>query len=87
MRAVPRGDTPPLSPEAAAQLRAANPLEQPTSAPAASRGALGDQLDDLERATIMKALEQARYNKTAAAKALGMTFRALRYRIKKLGIE
>ena len=34
-----------------------------------------------------KALEQARYNKTAAAKALGMTFRALRYRIKKLGIE
>ena len=31
--------------------------------------------------------KQARYNKTAAAKALGMTFRALRYRIKKLGIE
>ena len=33
------------------------------------------------------ALEQTRYNKTAAAKALGMSFRALRYRIKKLGIE
>ena len=48
---------------------------------------LGDQLEDVERAAIIKALEQARYNKTAAAKALGMTFRALRYRIKKLGIE
>ncbi|HUO68275.1 MAG TPA: helix-turn-helix domain-containing protein, partial [Gammaproteobacteria bacterium] len=33
------------------------------------------------------ALEQSRYNKTAAAKKLGITFRALRYRIKKLGIE
>ena len=32
-------------------------------------------------------LEQTRYNKTAAAKLLGMSFRALRYRIKKLGIE
>jgi two-component system response regulator PilR (NtrC family) len=49
--------------------------------------ALGDQLEDIERAAIIKALEQTRYNKTAAAKALGMTFRALRYRIKKLGIE
>jgi two-component system response regulator PilR (NtrC family) len=53
----------------------------------ANRGALGAQLEDVERTAIIKALEQARYNKTAAAKALGMTFRALRYRIKKLGIE
>jgi two-component system, NtrC family, response regulator PilR len=51
------------------------------------RPALGDQLVDIERAAIIKALEQTRYNKTAAAKLLGMTFRALRYRIKKLGIE
>jgi two-component system, NtrC family, response regulator PilR len=49
--------------------------------------ALGEQLEDMERAAIVKALEQTRYNKTAAAKLLGMTFRALRYRIKKLGIE
>ena len=48
---------------------------------------LGDHLEDIEREAIVKALEQSRYNKTAAAKALGMTFRALRYRIKKLGIE
>jgi two-component system response regulator PilR (NtrC family) len=49
--------------------------------------ALGDHLEDIERGAILKALEQTRYNKTAAAKVLGMTFRALRYRIKKLGLE
>jgi two-component system response regulator PilR (NtrC family) len=48
---------------------------------------LGGQLEDIEREAIVKALEQTRYNKTAAAKVLGMSFRALRYRIKKLGIE
>jgi two-component system response regulator PilR (NtrC family) len=48
---------------------------------------LGDHLEDIEREAIVKALEQTRYNKTAAAKVLGMSFRALRYRIKKLGIE
>ena len=47
----------------------------------------GDHLEDIERDAIVKALEQTRYNKTAAAKVLGMCFRALRYRIKKLGIE
>jgi two-component system response regulator PilR (NtrC family) len=50
-------------------------------------GPLGDHLEDIEREAIVKALEQTRYNKTAAAKVLGMSFRALRYRIKKLGIE
>ena len=49
--------------------------------------ALGTQLESIERDAIVKALEKTRYNKTAAAKLLGMSFRALRYRIKKLGIE
>jgi two-component system response regulator PilR (NtrC family) len=49
--------------------------------------ALGSQLENIERDAIIKALEKTRYNKTAAAKLLGMSFRALRYRIKKLGIE
>jgi two-component system, NtrC family, response regulator PilR len=53
----------------------------------AAASALGDHLEDIERDAILKALEQSRYNKTAAAKVLGMSFRALRYRIKKLGIE
>ncbi len=59
----------------------------PGAAGTAGAAALGDHLEDIERDAIVKALEQARYNKTAAAKALGMSFRALRYRIKKLGIE
>jgi two-component system response regulator PilR (NtrC family) len=49
--------------------------------------ALGSQLESIERDAIIKALEKTRYNKTAAAKLLGMSFRALRYRIKKLGVE
>jgi two-component system response regulator PilR (NtrC family) len=57
------------------------------AASSSNTGALGDHLEDIERDAIVKALEQARFNKTAAAKALGMSFRALRYRIKKLGIE
>ncbi len=60
-----------------------------SSAPpsAESSGALGSQLQDVERQAIVDALEQTRYNKTAAAKLLGLSFRQLRYRIKKLGID
>jgi two-component system, NtrC family, response regulator PilR len=53
----------------------------------AGGSALGSQLEGIERDAIVRALEKTRYNKTAAAKLLGMSFRALRYRIKKLGIE
>ncbi|HEX7340594.1 MAG TPA: sigma-54 dependent transcriptional regulator, partial [Rhodanobacteraceae bacterium] len=48
---------------------------------------LEDYMSAIERDTIMQALEQARYNKTAAARQLGITFRALRYKLKKLGID
>jgi two-component system response regulator PilR (NtrC family) len=48
---------------------------------------LESQLEDIEREAIVQALEQTRYNKTAAAKLLGISFRALRYRIKKLGLD
>lgn len=50
-------------------------------------GRLGDQVEDVQRQAIVEALEKTRYNKTAAAKLLGLSFRQLRYRIKKLGIE
>jgi two-component system response regulator PilR (NtrC family) len=49
--------------------------------------ALDQQLEHIERDAIVRALEQTRYNKTAAARLLGMSFRALRYKVKKLGIE
>ncbi len=48
---------------------------------------LESYLEVLEKEAIMKALEATRYNKTAAAEKLGITFRALRYRLKKLGID
>jgi two-component system response regulator PilR (NtrC family) len=59
----------------------------PRSGTDATGAPLGTQLEEIERDAIVAALEQTRYNKTAAAKLLGLTFRALRYRIKKLGIE
>ena len=48
---------------------------------------LDDYLERIERATIEKALAQTQQNKTAAAKLLGISFRALRYKLEKLGIE
>jgi len=48
---------------------------------------LEDYLTSIEKQVILSALEATRWNRTAAAKRLGMTFRALRYRLKKLGIE
>ena len=42
---------------------------------------------ETERAAIMKALEATRWNRTAAARQLGLTLRQLRYRLEKLGIE
>jgi two-component system response regulator PilR (NtrC family) len=54
---------------------------------ASGTAGLGEALDDVERAAIMKALKETRFNKTAAAKKLGLSLRALRYRIQKLDID
>lgn len=48
---------------------------------------LGDHLEQMEREIIEKALEETRWNRTAAAKKLGISFRALRYKLSKLGID
>ncbi|MBE2292184.1 MAG: sigma-54-dependent Fis family transcriptional regulator [Xanthomonadales bacterium] len=50
-------------------------------------GALPSYIEQLERAAIQKALEENRWNKTRAAAQLGITFRALRYKLKKLGMD
>ncbi len=44
-------------------------------------------LEAIERDLIVKALEKTNHNKTAAAKRLGISFRAMRYRLKKLELE
>lgn len=48
---------------------------------------LPEFLDRIERDAIMEALEKTRFNRTAAAKLLGITFRAMRYRMERLGIK
>ncbi|MCX7230489.1 MAG: sigma-54 dependent transcriptional regulator [Burkholderiales bacterium] len=47
---------------------------------------LPDYLDAVERDAILRALERTRHNRTAAARLLGISFRALRYRMQRLGI-
>ncbi|HBK46853.1 MAG TPA: sigma-54-dependent Fis family transcriptional regulator [Xanthomonadaceae bacterium] len=52
-----------------------------------SSAALPSYIEQLERAAIQKALEENRWNKTRTAAQLGITFRALRYKLKKLGMD
>ena len=73
-----------------ASPEAAMPDREVPSAPPVAAGAdggLDDYISNIERTAIVKALEESRYNKTAAARKLGITFRALRYKLKKLGID
>ena len=62
------------------------PAPMDLAAPSAN-GDLTGAMEQLERAAIEKALLENRYNKTKTAAALGITFRALRYKLKKLGME
>jgi two-component system, NtrC family, response regulator PilR len=55
--------------------------------PPGEKWPLQDYLDRVERVAINEALEKTRYNRTAAAKLLGITFRAMRYRMERLGIK
>lgn len=48
---------------------------------------LQDYLDAMERQAILEALQHTRFNRTAAAKLLGVTFRSLRYRMERLGLN
>lgn len=52
-----------------------------------AESSLQDYLDRLEKEAILDALSRTKYNRTAAAKLLGVTFRALRYRMERLGIK
>ncbi len=52
-----------------------------------STQSLEDYLEEIEKKALTAALEQNRWNKTAAAKQLGLTFRSFRYRLSKLGLD
>lgn len=69
------------------QLRAPTPMQLQADSNNGSGSALEEQMEDIERQAIIDALDKTRWNKTRAAELLGMSFRQLRYRVKKLGIE
>ena len=56
-------------------------------APTTAGGSLQDHLDQVERQAILEALKQSNDNRTAAARLLGVTFRSLRYRMARLGMN
>jgi two-component system, NtrC family, response regulator PilR len=49
--------------------------------------ALDEHLAEIEKDLIVNALEKTRWNRTEAAQMLGITFRSLRYRLRKLGLD
>jgi two-component system response regulator PilR (NtrC family) len=75
------------------QLRPCAPLPAAEDSSAAPRSLsvgsapLDSHVEEMEKQAIRDALDKTRWNKTKAAELLGMSFRSLRYRIKKLGIE
>ena len=78
--AAGNGPTASVSPAAGIDPRTLDPRDTATSA-------LPSYIEEIERAAIQHALQENRYNKTRTAAALGITFRALRYKLKKLGID
>ncbi len=71
---APRADASMATEEAVADIEPGN-------------AALPSYIEQMERAAIQKALEENRWNRTRTAAQLGITFRALRYKLKKLGMD
>ncbi len=63
------------------------PVQLPGISAATAGGSLQDHLDSVERQSILDALNQSNNNRTAAARLLGVTFRSLRYRMARLGMN
>ncbi len=74
------GDSHQAAAAAGVDPRSIDPRDTATSA-------LPSYIEEIERAAIQHALQENRYNKTRTAQSLGITFRALRYKLKKLGID
>ncbi|WP_415753525.1 sigma-54-dependent transcriptional regulator [Pseudomonas leptonychotis] len=69
------------------RLADSSPISENGEANLAQIDNLEDYLEAIERKLIMQALEETRWNRTAAAQRLGLSFRSMRYRLKKLGID
>ncbi|TBR14689.1 MAG: sigma-54-dependent Fis family transcriptional regulator [Lysobacter sp.] len=81
--------TPSATPSAPAANNGGSAVSDPrmTDPRDTATSALPSYIEEIERAAIQHALQENRYNKTRTAAALGITFRALRYKLKKLGID
>jgi two-component system response regulator PilR (NtrC family) len=60
---------------------------QPVNAELDEEHSLDSYIEDIEKQMLEDALKKARYNKTRAADLLGISFRSLRYKLKKFGID
>jgi two-component system response regulator PilR (NtrC family) len=72
---------------AADDLQLVPPATAAEEQASAEVGSLQDYLDKVEKQAILDALQKTRFNRTAAAKLLGVTFRSLRYRMERLGMK
>ena len=68
-------------------LRLPQPPTSAPSVPSQNSANLNGFLQDQEKELILNALEKTKWNRTAAARMLGVSFRTLRYRLKKLGLD
>jgi two-component system response regulator PilR (NtrC family) len=81
---------PALAPDSAPSTANGEAVAAPVAAAPNALGFLGtlpEHLDRIEKEVIERALAQTRYNRTAAAELLGITFRQLRYRMQRLNIQ
>lgn len=83
LKLYPDGSTPQTL-HAKKAHRSNQPERSDTRIPISS---LDDHLEEIEKEILIETLEQARWNKTEAAKKLGISFRSIRYRLEKLGLN
>ncbi len=76
-----------LAPLSGGATPGAAPREVRESSPATPAASIDDQIEDSQRRLLTESLERNRWNRTASAQELGLTYRQLRYRLKKLGID
>jgi two-component system response regulator PilR (NtrC family) len=79
--------TPPASAPSPANHSQEDESRDSKTSLSAVAGDLEGHMESIEREILKKAMTEYRWNKTAAAKALGVSFRSLRYRLKKLGLD
>ena len=87
LRAVASVNSAVLSESSANALGTTEGTQTEIDALISGRVTLQDLLDKYEKSILIQGLERAKYNRTQAAKLMGISFRSIRYRLERLGIE